>query len=115
MAMLYTTSKHSMQTESDGKVKWDSKKKEYKWPSNEKVCNYPVFAVERMYRLCSGYAHDEDAKWVIRTRKIGYLSLCLISNCEAKWVIYVRKFMNSCVHLISTRDAKCVICTRKTK
>ena len=44
MAMHYTASMPSMQPESDGKVKWDSKKKEYKCTCNEKVCNYPVFA-----------------------------------------------------------------------
>ena len=44
MAMHYTASMPGMQAESDGKVKWDSKKKEYKCPCNEKVCNYPVFA-----------------------------------------------------------------------
>ena len=40
MAMHYTASMPSMQAGSNGKVKWDHKKKEY----NEKVCNYPVFA-----------------------------------------------------------------------
>ena len=44
MAMHYTASLPSMQAESDGKVKWDSKKKEYKCPCLEKVCNCPVFA-----------------------------------------------------------------------
>ena len=44
MAMHYTASLPSMQAESDGKVKWDSKKKEYKYPCPEKVCNYPFFA-----------------------------------------------------------------------
>ena len=44
MAMPYTAPMPSMQAESDGKVKWDSKKKEYKCPCNEKVSNYPVFA-----------------------------------------------------------------------
>ena len=43
MAMHYTASMPSMQAESDGKVQWDSKKKEYKCPCNEKVCNYPLF------------------------------------------------------------------------
>ena len=33
-----------MQAEFDGKVKWDSTKKEYKCPCIEKVYNYPVFA-----------------------------------------------------------------------
>ena len=44
MAMHNTASMPGMQAESDGKVKWDSKKKKYKCPCNEKVCNYPVFA-----------------------------------------------------------------------
>ena len=44
MAMHYTTSMRSMQAESDGKVKWNGKKKEYMCPCNQKVCNYPVFA-----------------------------------------------------------------------
>ena len=44
MAMHYTASMPSMQSESDGKVKWDTTKKEYKCPCNEKVYNYPVFA-----------------------------------------------------------------------
>ena len=44
MAMHYTASLPSMQAGSDGKVKWDSKKKEYNCPCPEKVCNYPVFA-----------------------------------------------------------------------
>ena len=44
MAMHYTASLPSMQAESEGKVKWDGKKKEYKCPCPQKVCNYPVFA-----------------------------------------------------------------------
>ena len=44
MAMHYTASMPSMQAESDGKVKWNGKKKEYMCPCNEKVCNSPVFA-----------------------------------------------------------------------
>ena len=44
MAMHYTASMPGMQVESDGKVKYDDKKKEYKCPCMEKVCNYPVFA-----------------------------------------------------------------------
>ena len=44
MAMHYTASMPSMQAESDGKVKYDNKKKEYRCPCNEKVCNYPVSA-----------------------------------------------------------------------
>ena len=45
MAMhYYTASLPGMQAESDGKVKCDSKKKEYKCPCPEKVCNYHVFA-----------------------------------------------------------------------
>ena len=44
MAMHYTTSMPNMQAESDGKVTYDHKKKEYKCPCPEKVCNYPVFA-----------------------------------------------------------------------
>ena len=43
MAMHYTASLPSMQAESDGKLKWNVKKKEYMCPCNEKVCNYPVF------------------------------------------------------------------------
>ena len=37
MAMHYTASMPSMQAEFDGKVKWGSKKKEYKCPGNKKV------------------------------------------------------------------------------
>ena len=46
MAMHYTASMPSMQAESDGKVKWNGKKKEYMCPCNEKVCtcNYPLLA-----------------------------------------------------------------------
>ena len=44
MTMHYTASMPSMQAESDGKVKWNVKKKEYMCPCNEKVCNYTVFA-----------------------------------------------------------------------
>ena len=44
VAMHYTASIPSMQAESDSKGKWDGKKKEYKCPCNEKVCNHPVFA-----------------------------------------------------------------------
>ena len=44
MAMHYTASVPSMQSQSDGKDKYDNKKKEYKCPCPEKVCNYPVFA-----------------------------------------------------------------------
>ena len=44
MAMHYTASLPSMQAQSDGKVKCDNKKKEYKCPCPEKACNYPVFA-----------------------------------------------------------------------
>ena len=44
MAMHHTASLPSMQDESDGKVKWNSKKKEYKCPCSEKVCNDPAFA-----------------------------------------------------------------------
>ena len=45
MAMQYTATMPSMQAESDGKVKYDNKKKEYKCPcpDPEKVCNYSVF------------------------------------------------------------------------
>ena len=42
--MHYTASLPSMQAESDGKVRYDNKKKEYKCPCTEKVCNYLVFA-----------------------------------------------------------------------
>ena len=42
MAIHYTDSLPGMQAESDGKVKWDDKTKEYKCP--ERVCNYPFFA-----------------------------------------------------------------------
>ena len=34
----------SMQAKSEGKVKYDNKKNEYKCPCPEKVCNYHVFA-----------------------------------------------------------------------
>ena len=44
MAMDYTTSMPRMQAESDGKVKYDNKKKEYKCPCPEKMCNYLVLA-----------------------------------------------------------------------
>ena len=44
MAMHYTASMPSMQADSDGKVKWNGKKKEYMCPCNEKLRNYPVFA-----------------------------------------------------------------------
>ena len=44
MVMHYTASTPSMQAESDGKLKYDNKKKEYRCPCPEKVCNYPVFA-----------------------------------------------------------------------
>ena len=44
MAMHCTASMPSIQAESDGKVKYDNKKKEYKCPCPGKVCNYPVFA-----------------------------------------------------------------------
>ena len=44
MAMHYTASTPRMQAESDGKGKYDDKKKEYKCPFPERVCNYPVFA-----------------------------------------------------------------------
>ena len=37
MAMHYTASMPSMQAGSDGKVKWDGKKKEYKCPCNPRV------------------------------------------------------------------------------
>ena len=42
ITMHYTASLPSMRAESDGKVKWDSKRKEYKRPCPEKVCNYGV-------------------------------------------------------------------------
>ena len=42
MAMHYTAFLHSMGAESDGKVKCDSKRKEYKSPCPERVCNYRV-------------------------------------------------------------------------
>ena len=44
MAMHCTASLPIMQAESDGVVKNDNKKKEYKCQCNEKVCHYPVFA-----------------------------------------------------------------------
>ena len=44
MVMHYTASLPNMQAESDGVVKYENKKKEYKCPCNEKVCNYAVFA-----------------------------------------------------------------------
>ena len=56
MAMHYTTSMPKMQAESDGKVKWDSKKKEYKCPCDENVCNYPVFARVK-YIVCASAIH----------------------------------------------------------
>ena len=65
MAMHYTASMPSMQAESDGKVKYDNKKKEYKCPCPEKVCNYPVFA-----RVNATFAHRLYA-W--RARKMGHL------------------------------------------
>ena len=43
MAMHYTASMPGMQAKSDGGVKYDNKKKEFKCPCPEKVCNYPVF------------------------------------------------------------------------
>ena len=52
-----------MQAEADGKVKWDSKKKEYKCPCAEKVCNHPVLA---------------RVKWVIYVRKFMYWNVHLI-------------------------------------
>ena len=39
-----STAAPSMQAESDGKVTYDNKKKEYKCPCPEKVCKYPVVA-----------------------------------------------------------------------
>ena len=44
MAMHHTAAMPSMQADSDGKVEYHNKKKEYKSPCVEKVCNYPVFA-----------------------------------------------------------------------
>ena len=54
MAMLYTASMPSMQAESDGKVKWESKKTEYKCPCDDKVRNYPVFARVKCIVCASG-------------------------------------------------------------
>ena len=44
MAMHYTASLPITQAESDGVVKYDNKRKDYKCPCNEKVCNCPIFA-----------------------------------------------------------------------
>ena len=44
MAKHYTAPMSIMQAESNGKVNWKGKKKEYMCPCNEKVCKYPVFA-----------------------------------------------------------------------
>ena len=104
VAMHYTASIPSMQAESDAKVKWDSKKQEYKCPWNEKVCNYPVLARVKMHRLSTGYTHGEDAKWVIYARKAGPLVCCLISTRDAKCVICARKIqVNSCISSTSFR------------
>ena len=51
MAMHYTASLPSMQAEWDGKVKWDSKKKEYRCPCPEKVLNG-----DALYRLLAQHA-----------------------------------------------------------
>ena len=44
MAMHYTSSLPIIQADSDGVVKYDNKKQQYKCTCNEKVRNYPVFA-----------------------------------------------------------------------
>ena len=74
MAMHYTASLPSMQAESDGKVKWDSKKKEYKCPCPQNVSNYPVFA---------------RVKWIICASAIRMAETQNGSFSHAKWRIYV--------------------------
>ena len=63
MAMHYTTSMPSMQAESDGKVKWDSKKKEYNCPCNKKVRIYPVFARVKCIACASAIRMTRTQNW----------------------------------------------------
>ena len=74
MAMHYTASLPSMQGEWDGKVKYDNKKKEYKCPCPEKVCNYPLFA---------------RVKGIIYASAIRMARMQNRSFTHANWCIYV--------------------------